>query len=110
MKLTKTQLKEIIREEVRKFPLMENQNIAIKIAELENQRKDLIRKQDAILIKQKELINKGTPDSEYPWEDYDRWPAKLKMEVAKLDIQLEKVFAEIEKNFKKLMKLKGTWR
>jgi flagellar biosynthesis chaperone FliJ len=104
MKITKTQLREIIRETI-------NENsTAIQIQNLEKQREQLISKSSDLLTKQKQLIKKYAGQFEYPWENYQDWPTKLKVEVAKIDDELEKNHEEVQKNFEKLMKLKGTWR
>ena len=79
------------------------------IQKLEAEYKTSLDKSSAILKKQWELINKGYP-SDFPWENYDKWPAKLKAEVAKLTQELEKSRAKQPEMFKKLMQARGTWR
>jgi uncharacterized membrane-anchored protein YhcB (DUF1043 family) len=79
------------------------------IQKLEADYKASLDKSSAILKKQWELINKGYP-SDFPWENYDKWPAKLKAEVAKLTQELEKSRAKQPEMFKKLMQARGTWR
>ncbi len=60
-----------------------------------------------ILQKQKELIRKEPLTGEYPWENYDKWPTKLKIEVEKLNLEFEKLNAKTDEMGKKLFKLKG---
>ena len=79
------------------------------IQKLEVEYRASLDKSSAILKKQWELINKGYP-SDFPWENYDKWPAKLKAEVAKLTQELEKSRAKQPEMFKKLMQARGTWR
>jgi hypothetical protein len=79
------------------------------IADLQKKKQQVIDKTSALLIKQKQLINKGYAGS-YPWENYDKWPSKLKMEVAKIDQELEKLFAQTQAFFVKIEKLKGTYK
>jgi predicted nucleic acid-binding Zn-ribbon protein len=47
---------------------------------------------------------------EFPWENYDKWPAKLKAEVQKLNSQIDKEREKQPAMFKKLMQARGTWR
>jgi hypothetical protein len=79
------------------------------IQKLEADYKASLDKSSAILKKQWELINKGYP-SKFPWENYDKWPAKLKAEVEKLSKELEKSREKQPEMFKKLMQARGTWR
>jgi len=79
------------------------------IHKLEADYKASLDKSSALLKKQWELINKGYP-SDFPWENYDKWPAKLKAEVEKLNSQIEKEREKHPAMFKKLMQARGTWR
>jgi hypothetical protein len=79
------------------------------IQKLEADYKASLDKSSAILKKQWELINKGYP-SDFPWENYNKWPAKLKAEVEKLSKELEKSREKQPEMFKKLMQARGTWR
>jgi hypothetical protein len=79
------------------------------IQKLEADYKASLDRSSAILKKQWELINKGYP-SDFPWENYDKWPAKLKAEVEKLSKELEKSREKQPEMFKKLMQARGTWR
>jgi hypothetical protein len=74
---------------------------------LEAEYKKLIEKGSDILEKQKQLIRKEPLTGEYPWENYDKWPTKLKIEVAKLEKEFEKNHAITTEMGKKLFKLKG---
>jgi hypothetical protein len=79
------------------------------IQKLEVDYRASLDKSSAILKKQWELINKGYP-SKFPWENYDKWPAKLKAEVQKLNSQIDKEREKQPAMFKKLMQARGTWR
>ncbi|MEN9446599.1 MAG: Synechococcus phage [Bacteroidota bacterium] len=79
------------------------------IRKLEADYKASLDKSSALLKKQWELINKGYP-SDFPWENYDKWPSKLKAEVEKLNSQIEKEREKHPAMFKKLMQARGTWR
>jgi hypothetical protein len=79
------------------------------IQKLEVDYRASLDKSSAILKKQWELINKGYP-SKFPWENYDKWPSKLKAEVEKLSKELEKSREKQPEMFKKLMQARGTWR
>ena len=87
-----------------KFP---KGNTSKEIEELEAEYKALIEKMSDILEKQKQLIRKEPLTGEYPWENYDKWPTKLKVEVEKLNLQFEKLNAKTDVMGKKLFKLKG---
>jgi hypothetical protein len=81
------------------------------IETLENQHQMLAAKLAAIMDKQRQLIRTTLGNKfEYPWENYDKWPTKLKIEVEKLNLQFQKNNVEVQKAFEKLMKAKGTWR
>ena len=87
-----------------KFP---KGNTSKEIEKLEAEYKKLIEKGSDILEKQKQLIRKEPLAGEYPWENYDKWPTKLKIEVEKLNLELEKNHAITTEMGKKLFKLKG---
>lgn len=81
------------------------------ITSLEKEHQMLAAKGSAIMDKQRQLIRTTLGNKfEYPWENYDKWPTKLKIEVEKLNLQFEKNNVEVQKAFEKLMKAKGTWR
>jgi len=81
------------------------------ITSLEKEHQMLAAKGSAIMDKQRQLIRTTLGSKfEYPWENYDKWPTKLKIEVEKLNLQFEKNNVEVQKAFEKLMKAKGTWR
>jgi hypothetical protein len=82
-------------------------NTSKEIEKLEAEYKKLIEKGSDILEKQKQLIRKEPLTGEYPWENYDKWPTKLKIEVAKLEKEFEKNHAITTEMGKKLFKLKG---
>ena len=82
-------------------------NTSKEIEELEAEYKKLIEKGSDILEKQKQLIRKEPLTGEYPWENYDKWPTKLKIEVEKLEREFEKNNAKTTEMGKKLFKLKG---
>jgi hypothetical protein len=82
-------------------------NTSKEIEKLEAEYKALIEKGSDILEKQKQLIRKEPLTGEYPWENYDKWPTKLKIEVAKLEKEFEKNHAITTEMGKKLFKLKG---
>jgi uncharacterized membrane-anchored protein YhcB (DUF1043 family) len=82
-------------------------NTSKEIEKLEAEYRVLVDKGSEILNKQRELIRKEPLTGEYPWENYDRWPTKLKIEVEKLNLELEKNFAKTNEMGKKLFKLKG---
>lgn len=82
-------------------------NTSKEIEKLEAEYKALIEKGSDILEKQKQLIRKEPLTGEYPWENYDKWPTKLKVEVEKLNLELEKNHAKTTEMGKKLFKLKG---
>lgn len=82
-------------------------NTSKEIEKLEVEYKKLIEKGSDILEKQKQLIRKEPLTGEYPWENYDKWPTKLKVEVAKLEKEFEKNHAITTEMGKKLFKLKG---
>ncbi len=82
-------------------------NTSKEIEKLETEYKALIEKGSDILEKQKQLIRKEPLTGEYPWENYDKWPTKLKIEVAKLEKEFEKNHAITTEMGKKLFKLKG---
>jgi hypothetical protein len=81
-------------------------NTSKEIEKLEAEYKAVIEKGSDILEKQKELIRKMYP-GEFPWENYDKWPTKLKIEAEKLNLELEKNFEKSNEMGKKLFKLKG---
>ena len=87
-----------------KFP---KGNTSKEIEQLEAEYKALIEKMSDILEKQKQLIRKEPLTGEYPWENYDKWPTKLKVEVEKLNLEFEKLNAKTDEMGKKLFKLKG---
>ena len=87
-----------------KFP---KGNTSKEIEKLEAEYTKLIEKGSDILQKQKQLIRKEPLTGEYPWENYDKWPTKLKVEVEKLNLELEKLNAITTEMGKKLFKLKG---
>jgi hypothetical protein len=82
-------------------------NTSKEIEELEAEYKALIEKGSDILEKQKQLIRKEPLTGEYPWENYDKWPTKLKIEVEKLEREFEKNHEKTTEMGKKLFKLKG---
>jgi hypothetical protein len=82
-------------------------NTSKEIEKLEAEYKKLIEKGSDILEKQKQLIRKEPLTGEYPWENYDKWPTKLKIEVEKLNLEFEKNFEKSSEMGKKLFKLKG---
>ena len=82
-------------------------NTSKEIEKLEAEYKKEIEKMSDILQKQKELIRKEPLTGEYPWENYDKWPTKLKIEVEKLNLEFEKLNAKTDEMGKKLFKLKG---
>ena len=82
-------------------------NTSKEIEKLETEYKALIEKGSDILEKQKQLIRKEPLTGEYPWENYDKWPTKLKIEVAKLEKEFERINAKSDELGKKLFKLKG---
>ena len=82
-------------------------NTSNEIEKLEAEYKKLIEKGSDILEKQKQLIRKEPLTGEYPWENYDKWPTKLKIEVEKLNLEFEKINAKTDEMGKKLFKLKG---
>jgi uncharacterized membrane-anchored protein YhcB (DUF1043 family) len=82
-------------------------NTSKEIEKLEAEYKALIEKGSDILEKQKQLIRNEPLTGKYPWENYDKWPTKLKVEVEKLNLELEKNFEKTNEMGKKLFKLKG---
>jgi len=81
------------------------------IDKLEADYKASLAKSSAILDKQRQLIRTTLGNKfEFPWENYDKWPAKLKAEVERLTQELEKSRAKQPEMFKKLMQARGTWR
>jgi hypothetical protein len=81
------------------------------IAVLQKERDTLAAKGSAIMDKQRQLIRTTLGNKfEFPWENYDKWPTKLKIEVEKLNKEYEKNGVEVQKAFEKLMKAMGTWR
>ena len=81
------------------------------IAALAKERDMLAAKGSAIMDKQRQLIRTTLGNKfEFPWENYDKWPTKLKIEVEKLNNEYEKNGVEVQKAFKKLMQAQGTWR
>jgi hypothetical protein len=78
---------------------------------VEAEYKASLAKSSAILDKQRQLIRTTLGNKfEFPWENYDKWPAKLKAEVERLTQELEKSRAKQPEMFKKLMQARGTWR
>jgi uncharacterized membrane-anchored protein YhcB (DUF1043 family) len=81
------------------------------IDKVEAEYKASLAKSSAILDKQRQLIRTTLGNKfEFPWENYDKWPAKLKAEVERLTQELEKSRAKQPEMFKKLMQARGTWR
>jgi hypothetical protein len=81
------------------------------IDKLEADYKASLAKSSAILDKQRQLIRTTLGNKfEFPWENYDKWPAKLKAEVQKLNSQIDKEREKHPAMFKKLMQARGTWR
>jgi hypothetical protein len=81
------------------------------IEKLEAEYKASLDKSSAILDKQRQLIRTTLGNKfEFPWENYDKWPAKLKAEVEKLNSQIDKEREKHPAMFKKLMQARGTWR
>jgi hypothetical protein len=81
------------------------------IDKVEAEYKASLDKSSAILDKQRQLIRTTLGNKfEFPWENYDKWPAKLKAEVQKLNSQIDKEREKQPAMFKKLMQARGTWR
>jgi hypothetical protein len=81
------------------------------IDKVEAEYKASLAKSSAILDKQRQLIRTTLGNKfEFPWENYDKWPAKLKAEVQKLNSQIDKEREKQPAMFKKLMQARGTWR
>jgi hypothetical protein len=81
------------------------------IDKVEAEYKASLAKSSAILDKQRQLIRTTLGNKfEFPWENYDKWPAKLKAEVEKLNSQIDKEREKQPAMFKKLMQARGTWR
>ena len=81
------------------------------IDKVEAEYKASLDKSSAILDKQRQLIRTTLGNKfEFPWENYDKWPAKLKAEVQKLNLQIDKEREKQPAMFKKLMQARGTWR
>jgi hypothetical protein len=81
------------------------------IDKVEAEYKASLDKSSAILDKQRQLIRTTLGNKfEFPWENYNKWPAKLKAEVQKLNSQIDKEREKQPAMFKKLMQARGTWR